>query len=506
MRATWLLTSLAWCLTSAVVGCSDGDGGGSSAPVDAGADGVVSDGNGADADGPDPSLAIACADGEAAIYGDPGALPAENGAILRCATGDRISRADLESKARANGYDGKIVSGARSYRVLYRTERGGPSKLAGYSSAMVYLPDARVTPKAPMVIGGRGSRGQGPKCTPSKFTPEGEYVRSDFENLAFPFVGAGYPVIVPDSAGYANYGAKDNPPSVYAGWDDVGKSMLDAGRAMRKLVPSVLNDDVVLAGLSQGGHTVLSTLALWPTYGTAGTIKAVVAAAPLWLPQRSWGALFLLEDSYLFASAPAAPMVSLWYHYSHAELLDGPGKGLELFKPEKRDGVKKLFDDACWSAKYPQLEALGTKMSDIFDPTFADAITSTAAAGTPCPGDEPKKSLCEKWLARYLADRPKFEGKARDVPVLFMYGLNDTTIPGDRVTCARDTLKASGAKMEWCVDETAEHGGKNGILAKRGQYAVDWIANKTLGLPAPAACPKTESDIKASCNPIPVNE
>lgn len=490
MRSSWLVAPF---VALFAVGCSSSDGDNNNPATDSG-------------DGLDPAIAVPCTDTEAAIYGDPGTLPADKGAILKCSKGDRISMADLTAKARANGYEGKITSGAKVYRVLYRTERGGPSKLAGYSSAIVYLPDTPRAAKAPMIVGGRGSRGQGPACTPSKFTPEGEYVRTDFENLAFPFVGAGYPVIVPDSAGYANFGAKDNPMSVYAGWDDVGKSMLDATRAMKKLAPSVLSDDVVLAGLSQGGHTVLATLALSTSYGLAGNLKAVVAAAPLWLPQRSWGAMFVLEDSYLFNVSLNPPMVSMWYHYTHAELLDGPGKGLELFKPEKRDGIKKLMETACWHDKYPELEALGNKVSDVYDPTFVAAITDAAAAGAACPSEEPKKSLCEKWMARYVADRPKFEGAAKDVPVLFMYGLKDTTIPPDRVTCARDSLKTSGAKMEWCVDDSAEHGGNAGILAKRGEYAVDWVASKTLGAPAPSPCPKTEADITATCNPIPPNE
>jgi len=499
MRSSWLVTPFVALFT--LGGCSGADDGNSNPVTDSGVD------TGADADGPDPALAIPCTDTEASIYGDPGALPADKGAIIKCAKGDRVSKGDLEAKAKANGYIGKaFTSGAKIYRVLYRTERGGPAKLPGYTSAIVYLPDTPRAAKTPMVVAGRGSRGQGPKCTASKFTPEGEYVRSDFENMVLPMVGAGYPVIAPDSAGYANYGAKDNPPSVYAGWDDVGKSMLDGTRALKKIAPSILNDDVSLIGLSQGGHTVLATLALSATYEFAGKIKAVVAAAPLWLPQRSWGALFLLEDSYPFATEPNANMVSMWYHYTHGELLDGPGKGLEVFKAEKRDAVKKLMDEACWSDKYPALEALGTKMSDVFDPTFADAIMTTASSGAACPTDEPKKSLCEKWMARYLADRPKIEGAAKDVPILFLWGTADPTIKADRITCARDKLKADGAKMEWCIEEGAEHGGTNGILAKRASYAAEWIGSKLLGEAAPAKCPKDETAITASCNPIPPND
>lgn len=496
MRSSWLSAPLAALLA---LGCSSSDDGNKTTPADTGVD--------SDADVPDPALAIACTDTEASIYADPGTLPADKGAIIRCSKAGNISKADLEAKAKANGYVGKaFTSGAKSYRILYRTERGGPSKLPGYTSAMVYLPDTPRAARAPLVVGGRGSRGQGPKCTPSKFTPEGEYVRADFENLAFPFVGAGYPVIVPDSAGYANFGATGNPISAYGLYDDIAKSMLDGTRAMKKMAPSVLSEDVVLAGLSQGGHTVLATLALSTSYGLAGNLKAVVAAAPLWLPQRSWGALFALEDLYLFSVSPTAPMVSIWYHYTHAEVLDGPGEGVKLFKPEKRDAIKKLMDETCWAAKYPALEALGTKVSDVFDPTFADAVMNPAANGVPCATEEPKKSICEKWMARYLADRPKFEGAATSVPVLFMYGLKDTTIPADRVTCARDSLKKSGAKMEWCVDESAEHGGTDGILAKRVSWAADWVGSKLLGEPAPAPCPKTEADIDATCNVVPPND
>lgn len=494
MRSSWLVTPF---LAVFAVACSDSDGGGGNPSGD----------TGTDADLPDPALAITCTDTEASIYTDPGALPADKGAIIRCAKGDRIDKAALHARAKANGFVGKaFTSGAKIYRVLYRTERGGPGEKPGYSSAIVYLPDTPRAAKTPMVVAGHGSRGQAAQCAPSKFTPAGEYVRADFENLVLSMVGAGYPVIAPDSAGYANYGAAGNPPSVYAGWDDVGKSMLDATRALKKIAPSILSDDVVLTGHSQGGHTVLSTLALSKSYGLAGSIKAVVAAAPLWLPQRTWAALFLLEDSYPFATSPNPNMVAIWYHYTHGELLDGPGKGLDLFKADKRDGVKKLMDEACWSDKYPGLEALGTKASDIFEPTFVDAIMAPASAGATCPAEEPKKSLCEKWMARYLADRPKIEGTAKDVPIAFLYGGKDTTIPPDRITCARDKLKADGAKIEWCVEPEAEHGGEKSILAMRAGWAADWVASKTLGEPAPAPCSQGETDIAASCNPIPPND
>lgn len=485
-----------------VVACSSDDGGTPPASTTTDA--------GSDADVPDPALAIACTDASDAIYGPWSALPDEKGAILKCAKDAPIAKADLEVKAKAAGYVGApFTSGAKVYRILFRTERGSTPVLAGASSALVYLPDTPRAEKAPLVVFGHGSRGQAAKCAPSKFTPEGEYVRDDFEANVLPLVGAGYPVIAPDWAGYANYGAEGNPPSGYAASEDVAKSMLDATRAFRKLAPSIVSDDVIVTGHSQGGHTALSTLAFAESYGMAGTLKGVVVFAPLWLAQRSWGAINLLPDLYNFKDQRSANAVSIFYHYTHGELLDGPGGGLLMFQESKRAGIKKFVDESCWAADYPLLNALGTKPTDVFDPEFVAATAEPAAAGSACPSDEPKKSLCEKWMARYKADRPKLTGEAAKVPVLFVYGNKDTTLAPSRMTCARDWLKTTGGNVTYCVEPEADH---VGIVGARASWVNDWIAARTLGAPEPSPCPKGADDIvddtgkPATCDPVPPNE
>jgi dienelactone hydrolase len=465
--------------------------------------------DGADS-GPQDPLAVACADAADAIYADPGALPADKGAIIKCRFDSAIPKDALEAELRKQGYRGRaLTSGARVYRVLFRTERGGPSALPGTSSALVYLPDTPRAAKLPIVVIGHGSRGQATACAPSRFSPEGEYVRDDFERLVYPVVGFGYAAIAPDNAGYANYGAPGNPPPTYGSADDVGKSMLDATRALQKLVPSMLQDKVVIVGHSQGGHSALSALAMSDAYGAAAPVAATAVYAPLWLPQRTWGALLLLSAVYPFADSPSAGAVSLWYHYTHGELLDGPGHGVDVFAESKRAMIKKFVDEACWG-DWKRLEALGTEPADVFDPTFVEAIGSAAASTNPCPTDEPKKSLCEKWMARDHADRPALTGNAAKVPILFLYGNADTTIPPTRVTCARDWLKKTGGTVSYCVEPAEDH---NGIMRARADHVADWIAAQTLGGAAPAACPKTENDIidpmtmkAAECDPAPPNE
>lgn len=483
-----------------MVGCSSED-----PPNNAVTDtGVLTDAPGDTGDPAHPALAIPCGDTEDAVYGAPGTLPNEKGAIIKCAPGERYTKEALEARARMNGYTGKaFTSGAKVYRILYRTERGDPGNTAGYSSAIVYLPDVPRAAKSPLLLVGHGSRGQMAKCASSRLTPEGEYVRGDFENMTLPLVGAGLPVIAPDGGGYANYGAAGNPPSTYGSATDLGKSMLDGTRAFKKLAPSLVDDNVVLFGHSQGGHTALATLALSESYGLAGTIKAAVTFAPLWLPQRSWGALLLLPSMFDFATQRAANAVSIWYHYTHGELLDGPGRGGDVFKPEKRALIKQFVDTQCWSADYPLMAMMGKDPSDIFTAEFASGVGGPAGAGSACPTDEPKKSLCEKWLKRYLDDRPHLTGNAAKVPILFLYGNKDTTIPPERVACSRDRLKEDMAAVTYCVEADAAH---DSMLKIRASYAIDWLLARTTGAPEPAACPLGEKDIAASCNPVPPND
>ncbi len=450
----------------------------------------------------------ACADSVESVYAAPGELPADKGALIRCAADGTLSQDEIKEELKAAGSTGNLVfSSARVYRVLYRTERGNGEP--GYSAALVYLPDAPPAEKLPLVVASHGSRGQAGKCAPSMDDPAAESVRDDYIRQVYPLVGFGFPVIVPDLAGYSNFGAEGNPPSAYASAADVSRSTLDGTRALRKLVPSRLTQDIVLTGHSQGGHTALSALAGADSYGADGTIKAVVAHAPLWLSQRSWGAVFILADSYPIKTVPSVNAVTIWYHYTHAELLDGPGTGLDMFAADKKDAIKQFVENDCWAGNYPSLEALGTTLLDIFDPAFYMAVMASAGAGAECPAAEPGKSICEKWMKRYIEDRPHLTGDAAKVPMLVVYGGKDTTIPPDRFQCALDRLVQDGIPMTQCFDPNAGHGE---VVATQADYVVSWLAAQTLGIDIPVTCPKDEIKLldnkgnPVKCPSIPPND
>ena len=320
----------------------------------------------------------------------------------------------------------------------------------------------------------------GGHCAPSKNDPAAAYVEEDFQHLVYPFVGLGFPVIAPDLAGYANYGGTNNPPSAYDSVNDVGKSNLDGARALRNLIPSSVTDKIIITGHSQGGYTALGTLAISDAYGAGGTIAAVAVYTPIWLSQRAWGAIFVEPSTYTFASS-AVPAVSIWYHYTHGELLDGPGHGVDLFQPSKQAVVKAFVDNDCWAASYPDLLDAGTSANDLFLTSYTSVMgpAATPLASGDCKGD----ATCQKWLDRMTADWPHITGNAAKVPILVWYANNDTTVTPDGMQCVYNRLSGDGLSYKPCYDPNPV--GHAGPPALDNNYVVDWAAQQALGDPAP---------------------
>jgi alpha-beta hydrolase superfamily lysophospholipase len=453
---------------------------------------------GADSGGGLFALAVPCTDAVSSIYGDPGTLPTGYGDIIHCATEADISAADLQAALTNNpvndppepalGYTGKpFTSGAHVFRVLYRTERGDPNNSPGYSSAKVLMP---ITPRAsgtlPLLVGAHGTAGQAAACAPSTGQTS-PWVTGDYDAQIYPMVGLGFPIIIPDLAGYANYGATGNPPSAYAQYEDEGKSTLDGARALAKMFPNAFDGKVVLVGHSQGGHTALSALAISSTYAPELSIAAVATYAPLWLSQRSWGALLFEAADYPLSTEPTANAVSFWYHYTHGELLDGPGQGLAPFSTSQQAVIKNFVATDCdaqgWDgstpSEYPDLQAAGQTAASFFSSSFVSSIAKPAALGTACATGD---TVCATWIQRYTEDRPHL---TTSVPLLIEYGAMDQTIPPDDMACATDRLVSDNVAFQFCVSPDTGH---EAILREQASYVADWIAAQTLGEPAPAPC------------------
>jgi pimeloyl-ACP methyl ester carboxylesterase len=312
-------------------------------------------------------------------------------------------------------------------------------------------------------------------------------VYGGFQQLLYPFVGLGYAVIAPDLAGYANFGAAGNPPSAYAEVEDVGKSTLDGARALRKIIPSSLTQQIALVGHSQGGQTTLAAMTLFDSYGADGVLSAAAVLAPLWWSQRSFVALFDLPTTYPF-DASAGGAVSIWIHYTTAELLDGPGHGVDLFTPDAQAGIKSFVDDDCWAKSWPDLLKLGSSANDVFDPQYVQSMGTAALSGSCQAGD----ARCATWLARLTADYPHLQGSAVKVPLLVWYANNDRTITPDLAACTFDRLAADHANFDVCY--ASEPIGHAGLLGAKSEYVSDWIAAQTLDAQAPTCSSLARDD------------
>jgi alpha-beta hydrolase superfamily lysophospholipase len=368
----------------------------------------------------------------------------------------------------------------------------------------------QVAARAPLVVVAHGSRGQGPTCAPSLDSDDARAVHPDYEQLVWPLVGLGYPVIASDWAGFSAFGAEGNPISGFGFVDDVGRSLLDSIAAAHDVAATVLTDDYVLVGHSQGGQLALGTLALSTSYGPDArfSLRGVAAYAPLWLPQRSWGAIPLIESTVPIGPSSAVP-VAIWYHYTHGAILDGPDGALAMFREDKRAFLKEWVESSCWEIGFARLLEEGRVYSDFFAKDFIDAVSPTAGLGSPCPADDPSRALCETWMARYRADRPLATGTAQDVPVLVAIGGGDPAIPPDRLACVVDALRRSTRNVAFCFHRTADHGG---IMRAHADAVADWIGSVTLGTPRTAQCESDVVDLTdgngnaATCAVIPPNE
>lgn len=444
-----------------------------------------------------------CTDSEESIYADPGALsadPSARGAVLKCNKQPDLAKDAMQAKATELGYSGKpLTSGAHVYKILFRTERGDAASSPGYSSALVFIPDTPRADKLPIIVGARGSRGQAEKCAVTKLDPALQGINDDALRMIYPLVGSGYAFIVPDLAGYANFGAAGNPPSAYAQAADVGRGTLDGSRALKKLFPA-LDDKVVLVGHSQGGHSALAALAMSETYGAAAPIVGTAVYAPLWVTSRAWGALLYrpVGQDYPIAQATSIANVDVWYHYTQGELLDGPGEGKKVFKADKQAAIEEFVKNECWGTN--ALSALGvTYIDELYDPTFVSDVSFVSATGGSCDGN----AQCEKWVARYVADRPHLTGKAATTPILLAYGLKDDTLTQPRMKCGIERLGVDKVNLKVCVDSEMNH---NTIVSGKGEYVADWIASLTLGGAEPAPCALNESAVTAACVTPPPND
>ncbi len=169
---------------------------------------------------------------------------------------------------RAEGFRRKVPDGARAWRILYSTSRGGGNPVL--ASGLVLAPKAKSDTPRRVIAWAHGTTGIAAGCAPSMLSDPFQHTPALREALA-----QGWVVVATD---YIGLGAEGVHP--YLIGEGEARSVLDAVRAARRIDGLSLADETVVWGHSQGGHAALWTGRLAPDIAPDVRILGVAALAP----------------------------------------------------------------------------------------------------------------------------------------------------------------------------------------------------------------------------------
>lgn len=447
-----------------------------SPPLDAGVAEDVPDAGASDAGvpeepvdaGPPPPAdapALPCLDAAADVWAATAdAVAGEldpRGARLRCAHEESLTPAQV-----AQRLGGPATSGATVLKLAFATRRSNGT--LGVSSSRVWLPTTPIAAPAPLIVWAHGSMGLAHSCAPSR-------VAHSEENHVLPWVAAGYPVIAPDFAGLGTPGVQG-----YGDNHDTAQSVLDAARALRRLLPERAADErLVLAGYSQGGGAVLAAQGLERSYGAGGRIVAAVVFAPQHFSRLdSLGTFSMLRapDSLTISVGYTKPTVSVMRHYSAFYNHVGHAAARAVFPPGQADAFEGALESLCliplggWvqtKARVRDLMAEGLRTSLL---ACRDSPSSPACV-------EPGRSHLARLQADLIPPDPA------GAPVLYLQGSLDTVLPvAEEAACNVPLLRQAGVDLTVCVDSGATHAS---LIGRALAHGVAWSRAKLEGGPLP---------------------
>jgi hypothetical protein len=454
------------------------------APADANPD-AGPDGDAGDAAPPNVSApGIPCTDTLANVYVTPSNLQpptlATRGDVLRCAFDVTYTEAQVAQQAMAKGVTTPMKTGVSLYRIEFRTQRGDGSD--GASSARVYLPATPAALPLPVIVVGHPSDGLAQSCAPS-LDPNSN------QDLALPWAGLGFAVIVPDYAGLGNGGVQ-----AYLDNHDQAYSILDGARAIRKLLPvGAFSPSVLTVGWSQGGGAVLSAQALAKSYGCDGTLAGVVAFAPQW-PTRmnSFGFVNLLNNptELTILTGISENVILVLREYAYFANRVGPTHADDGFPVSARSGIDNAVKSLCLTPLGGYLQATAPHVGDMFDPTFLSTmlacIGNAADAGAPDAGP----GCADPGLSYYQFLQQNFvTADPAGPPMLYVQGLADIIMPpASEAACNLQKLAKDGVVPQLCVDPQAQH---TDVVGRNMDFVIAWTEALLAGKPLPATCPST---------------
>jgi dienelactone hydrolase len=354
------------------------------------------------------------------------------------------------------------------YRVLYTTQDKGSLEEA---TALIAWPETDQATELPVLLYLHGTTGFTDDCSPSR----------GIENILAPnyynvvtiglFASWGYVVVAPDYIGLKSLGAAHGTFHPYFAAEPTAISSLDSVRAAKKLLAQEQDDivtgDVVVMGVSQGGHASAFTVRYQPHYAPElNIVGATYAVPPLNLVEESFAAL---ENPTPTTQGNAAVILvshDSWYQ-------SAPGGIEEVLQPGPAADVIDYMNNNC-------------TLPDLTGP--ADAIfTEGLLNGTAQP-----------WLCYGEANSLPFTTveKLDNVPALVVLADNDDLVntPVERQTV--EDLCAAGYDLQFLECQNAGH--TEGFTYSIDDQ-LDFLEARLAGDPMPAgACDITPPQVCSS--------
>jgi alpha-beta hydrolase superfamily lysophospholipase len=382
------------------------------------------------------TLAVTIATGPAgtAFYTPPNPLPAGN-------HGDVIWARPLTTGA-------ALPSAASNTLVLYHTTAlDGSDRVV---SGMVAIPPGS-PPRGgwPVISWAHGTTGDAPDCTPSldgASAPEHDYLGPIWPVLD-QLVAAGFAVVQTDYEGQGTPGVQPYLVGV-----DEARDAIDMVRAARQLDPRLSSRWVVM-GHSQGGHTVLFTLAAARTWAPELQLLGGVAEAP-----GAFISPFLQSMTKTQAATPAFAFAVLFMEAAAAA--------------DSRVQLDRVLTPAAL-ALLPQTQTRCA--GGLYHADSLGGIVPAAAFRT----DADLGPLMHVAAANDAAQLHI------TLPLLIVQGSADTTVPQASSDALDQALCASGATVRYDVYTGLTH---RPIVPGAASEALAWVRARFAGAPAPSNC------------------
>ena len=415
--------------------------------------------------------AIACNDTVADVYVTPALPPMTSqtrGDVFRCAPDVTYPLSSVQSIVLGKGLTTTMTSGVSTYRIAFRTWRS--TGAAGASTARVYLPSSPRALPIPVLVAAHPTNGIADSTAPSMDPASNQ-------DLALPWAGLGYAIIVPDYAGLGNEGVQG-----YLDNHDQAYSVLDGARALRKFLSAgALSSQVAIIGYSQGGGAALSAQALASSYGAGGDVAAVAVFAPEW-PTR-W-------NSFGFASMLASPseltiqtgisfnVVEVMRTYAYFSNWIGQPHADDAYPSGKRSSFDGAINSLSEVTLGGFLQANALYVSDFVDDAFRASLLACIENGASDPGCvAPGKGYFD------FVNKDQVVPDASGAPVLYVQGLADYVMPApSEAACNIAYLESHGVTPQVCVDPVAQH---ETVVARNMDFVVPWVQARLAGTQAP---------------------